>query len=276
MEKYLFNDGTNEIREVQSREELEVLIQSAIDREKIRIWVFNSNEWLTHAEFSKRGIPRTPVKKKNITPVPAQSKQVSPVPAKKRHWVRNITITAIATATALVIYNFTRITWKELTPLTLTASRPENTPPVDVDSLIQALEIARNAKLDKVTRTNLRIRTTWPERILLNLTSQRQTNGSTTKFHDVNISVDNATGYFIDDAVVKLQSWKNNQVVTTDTFHFKTIAYSMPAQRLLTQEYRGDSLSISFSSIKAKPFNFCYSADKESNYGNLNDRWFCK
>ena len=56
MKKYLFTDGTNVIREVQSEEELQTLIQSSEDPGKIRIWIFNTNEWVTHAEFSKRRV----------------------------------------------------------------------------------------------------------------------------------------------------------------------------------------------------------------------------
>src|SRR5687768_18499793 len=64
MEKYLFTDGTNVIREVQSKEELLTLVQSAGDPGKIRIWIFSTCEWITYTEFSKRSVAKViPIKK---------------------------------------------------------------------------------------------------------------------------------------------------------------------------------------------------------------------
>ena len=52
MDKYLFTDGTSGVREVQSQEELKTLIASATQPGKIRIWIFNTNEWINYAGFS--------------------------------------------------------------------------------------------------------------------------------------------------------------------------------------------------------------------------------
>lgn len=145
-----------------------------------------------------------------------------------------------------------------------------------MDSLIQVIETTREQKLDKVTLTNLRIRNTWPDRIELQLKTDRDSGDAGTKFYHVELSIDNTTGYNIDNAVAELKEWKNNVATRTDTIHFSNIGYSSLANRAVDTEYRGDSLSVSFLSIKAKSFNFCYSADKESNYGNFNDRWFCR
>src|SRR5439155_19696569 len=52
MDKYLFTDGTSGVREVQSQEELKTLIASAAQPGKIRIWIFNTNEWINYTGFS--------------------------------------------------------------------------------------------------------------------------------------------------------------------------------------------------------------------------------
>lgn len=279
MDKYLFNDGTNVIREVQSKEELELLAQSAIDRNKIRVWVFNTSEWLTYAEYSKRaGIKPTNIPQKEKNKAIEKTETVKPLrKSRSGNWLRNGFVAALAVVTIILIYNFTRVTWTRITPLNIRAQRPANTPPVDADSLIQAIEWTRGQKLDKVTKTNLRIRNTWPDRVVLQLTAERDSSSNNaTKAHHIEISVDNSTGYFIDEAIVELRTWKDERIASTDTFHFRNINYAQPARRILEREYRVDSMEVSFNSIRAKSFNFCYSSGKESNYGNLNDRWFCK
>jgi hypothetical protein len=97
-----------------------------------------------------------------------------------------------------------------------------------------------------------------------------------TKFYNISLSIDNSTGYHIDNAVIELTNWKNGQAINTDTIQVDNISYTAQAKRNLEKEYRSDSLSISFLSLRAKAFNFCYEAGRESNYGNLNDRWFCR
>jgi len=278
MEKYLFTDGTNAVREVQSEEELQTLIQSSGDPGKIRIWVFSTSEWVTYTEFSKRSVAKVvPLKKtvnneeKNKVP-PANSK-----PAKKSYAGLTKLIIALVTGlTIFLIYNFTRIKWSTTTPLEIIAPRPVNVPLMNVDSLIQFIEYTRGQKLDRVTSTNLRIRNTWPDRLQLQLKSDRDTSQAGTKFYNISITIDNSTGYNIDNAVVELTNWKKGEVNKTDTLRFDYVGYAAPAKQSVPGEYRGDSLSVSFLELRSKAFNFCYAAGKESNYGNLNDRWFCK
>jgi hypothetical protein len=279
MEKYLFTDGTNGVREVQSKEELDIVVQSCGDTGKVRIWIFSTSEWITYTEFSKRSVAKViPIKK--IALKEEKKKEVVVVNPKKREvkytGAIKFLIVTITGAAIFLVYNFTRVKWHTASSLQITAARPENTPLVDVDSLIQVIEAERGQKLDKVTLTNLRIRNTWPDRIELQLKSDRDTNQSGTKFYNIEVSIDNSTGYNIDNAVAELKEWKNGQVNSIDTIHFTNIGYSELSDRKLPAEYRGDSLSISFLSIRAKSFNFCYSFDKESNYGNFNDRWFCR
>jgi hypothetical protein len=278
MEKYLFTYGTNVIREVQSKEELHTLIQSSGDPGKIRIWIFSTCEWITYTEFSKRSVAKViPIKKTAIK----EEKKQEPIvaarkPAREHTGAIKFFIVTLTGAAIFLVYNFTRVKWHTASSLQITAARPENSPLVNIDSLIQVIESDRGQKLDKVTVTNLRIRNTWPDRIELKLKTDRDTGQAGTKFYNVEISIDNSTGYNIDNAVVELKEWKNEVVNTVDTLRFNNIGYSALSQRKLDAEYRGDSLSVSFLSIKAKAFNFCYSHDKESNYGNFNDRWFCR
>jgi hypothetical protein len=274
MEKYLFTDGTNVIREVESEEELQALIQASADPKKVRIWIFNTNEWIGIADFNKRSLRTVPVPKE-IKPVAIDK----PEPARKfpiRSLLKKTLIAVAAAAAIFLVYNFTRVTWRKASVLSITAARPDNTPPVDADSLIETIELLRGQKLDKITRTNLRIRNTWPDLIQLQLNTDRDVSREGTRYYNLELSIDNSTGYNIDNAVVKFDVWKNDEISSTDTLHFSGIGYAAPAKRKLEGIYRGDSLSVSFSSIRSKVFNFCYSSDKKSNYGNYNDRWFCK
>ncbi len=183
----------------------------------------------------------------------------------------------MATALAIfLVYNFTRVKWTSLAPLQITAERPANVPVMSVDSLIGVVETLRGQKLDKTTLTNLRIRNTWPDRIKLQIKCDRDSGAAGIKYKNIELSVDNSTGYQIDNVVIELKNWQNEIIHKTDTFHLNNIGYAALSNRMLKNEYRGDSLSVSFLNIKARSFNFCYSFDKESNYGNLNDRWFCK
>jgi hypothetical protein len=277
MEKYLFTDGTNVVREVQSGEELQTFIQSSGDPGRIRIWIFSTSEWITYAEFSKRSVAKVFPLKKTI-PKEEKKKEVAVArkPARQYTGAVKFFIVIITGGAIFLVYNFTRIKWSTISPLRITAARPANTPVMNMDSLIQVIETARGQKLDKTTLTNLRIRNTWPDRIELQLKCDRDTSQAGIKFYNVELSIDNSTGYNIDNAVVELKDWKNNEMTRVDTFHFSNIGYAALANRDLAVEYRGDSLSVAFLSVKAKSFNFCYSSDKESNYGNFNDRWFCR
>jgi hypothetical protein len=53
MENFLFTDGTNGVKEVQSADELQRLIDASPDKNAIRIWVFNTSEWLSYADFTR-------------------------------------------------------------------------------------------------------------------------------------------------------------------------------------------------------------------------------
>ena len=277
MEKYLFTDGTNAVREVQSGEELQTLIQSSGDPGKIRIWVFSTSEWITYTEFSKRSVAKVIPLKKTVNRE-EEKRVVTPVskPARKYAGLIKLLIVLVAGLSVFLVYNFTRIKWTKATPLEITAQRPVNVPLLDIDSLIQFIEYTRGQKLDRVTSTNLRIRNTWPDRIQLQLKADRDTSQAGTKFYNINITIDNSTGYNIDNAVVEFKNWNNGQLSNADTIRFDYVGYAAPATRSVIGEWKGDSLSVSFLLLRSKAFNYCYTAGKESNYGNLNDRWFCK
>jgi hypothetical protein len=277
MEKYLFIDGTNVIREVESKEELAALIQSTADPKKVRIWVFNTSEWISISDFNKRSFKPVSPPQKN-KPVVQDEAVPKPRPSRIRItglWKKAL-IAIITAAAILLVYNFTRVTWKKADPLNISAARPDNTPEVNADSLIETIEALRGQKLDKVTRTNLRIRNTWPDLIQLQLDASRDVSREGTRYYNLELTIDNSTGYNLDNAVVELATWKNNAISDRDTFRFANIGYASPAKRKIATLYQGDSIAVSFSTIKSKVFNFCYSSDKKSNYGNYNDRWFCK
>jgi len=276
MEKYLFTDGTNVIREVESREELQSLIQSSAEPAKVRIWIFRTNEWISIADFNKRASGQNSLVKK-AEPVaevkePPKPPHRSAIPG----YLKKTSIGIIGAAVIFLVYNFTRVTWRKASPLNVIAERPANTPEVNVDSLIETVEALRGQNLDKITRTNLRIRNTWPDLIQLQLTADRDISRDGSRYYNAEVSIDNSTGYNLDNAVVKLDVWKDNEVSGSDTIQFSSITYAALAKRKLEPVYRGGSISVSFISIKSKVFNFCYSSEKKSNYGNYNDRWFCR
>jgi hypothetical protein len=275
MEKYLFTDGTNVNREVESKEELQRLIQSAADPAKIRIWIFNTNEWISLADFNKRSPLFSPSEKK-IVSVEIEKK---PKPVKKfaiPGVLKKVLFGILTVAAIFLVYNFTRVTWRKTFPMHIVAERPANTPVSDIDSLIATIELLRGQKLDKTTRTNLRIRNNWPDLLQLHLDADRDTSREGLRYYNLTLSIDNSTGYSIDEAEVKLVVWENNMPAYSDTMKFDHIGYSTPARRSLAGVHKGDSISVAFSSIRSRAFNFCYSSDKKTNYGNYNDRWFCR
>ena len=278
MEKYLFTDGTNVVREVQSKEELQSLIRASGDPGKIRIWVFSTSEWISFAEFSKHNITSNPpIKRTEKAEKKSEPVAIHRLPKPKQSsWPLKLFIMLITAGAIFLVYNFTREKWHHASPLTIEAGYPDNVPVMNIDSLLMGLEIARGLKLDRVTATNLRIRNSWPDRIQLKLNADRDTSLSGSKFFNMEVVIDNSTGYNIDKAVVEVKNWKGGNPVNTDTIYFSNITYTAPVRSKLNTEYRGDRLSVSFLSLKSKSFNFCYSQDKESNYGNFNDRWFCR
>lgn len=280
MNKFLFTDGTNGVIEVQSQEELEALIESAEQAGKIKIWLFSSNEWISYAAFRKQ-FPivirkeKSLVSSNNATIVSSELLQKNYPKRTGSRWLKKVLYFTGATAGVFLVFNFTKIKWEKAEPVNTTAARPANVPEMDIDSLIYEIEESRGQTIDRNTRTNLRLRNTWPERILLQLKADRETSGAGSRFFNVDVSIDNTTGFNLDNAVVKLSVWKNNKVSLTDTVLFGSIKYDKLSKRELDYRYRGDSISVAFESIKAKAFNFCYTAATKNNSGNYNDRWFC-
>mgnify|MGYP001243178146 CR=1 FL=1 len=275
MEKYLFTDRTNVVREVQSKEELESFIRATGDTNHVRIWPFNSSQWLSYAEYLDRKTPRVlPVVNKASANVNAKL-----VPVRRPaqfNTLGKLFIALLLIAGVFLIYNFSRVRWYTASSLLARAERPANMPLMNLDSLVYIVESGRGKKLDKVTLTNFRIRNSWPERIELILKSDRDSSQSGNRFYNVEVSIDNSTGYMIDEAIVELQNWKNGSLFSTDTLHLDQVGYTSVARRILPGEFKSDSLTVAFLQIRSRAFNFCYARDKESNYGNLNDRWFCR
>jgi hypothetical protein len=278
MDRFLFTDGTNGVREAQSKEELENWIVAAAQPGQIKIWLFSSNEWISYAAYRKLIPASGLIAPKKENPAGNLTQPATPFikPARRSSWLkRSLYITGIAAGTFL-IFNFTRVKWDRADPLSNAAARPANVPLMDIDSLISTIEENRGQSIDRNTKNNLRLRNDWPERILLQVTADRETNGSSSRFFNVDISIDNTTGFQLDKAVVKLQVWKDQKPQMSDTLHFSSIRYDRLSKRELDFRYKGDSLSVSFESIKAKAFNFCYSAAVKNSSGNYNDRWFCR
>jgi hypothetical protein len=77
----------------------------------------------------------------------------------------------IAAAGIFLVYNFTRIKWRQIPALEVVAQRPGNVPLMDVDSLSGKLNLQGIKNWTRTTATNLRIRNTWPDRMQLKLKS---------------------------------------------------------------------------------------------------------
>lgn len=273
MDKYLFTDNTHEIKEACSKEELFSYINSSTDAGKVRIWIFNSNEWLTYPAFIKKYPDHkaaNPGKVANAIPPPVVPRNGN------RNWIRKTFLLTGTLAGALLIFNFTSAKWEKANPLRTSAGRPANVPLIDIDSLITEIEFTRSKLIDKGTRYNLRLRNNWPDYILLHLDAAKETKGTLSNFFNVSVSIDNATGFSLDNAEIKLQVWKNGKADRSESLPFNTIGYGKPSIETLAGPFRGDSLSVSFQSIKAKAFNFCYSSAAKNQSGNYNDRWFCR
>jgi hypothetical protein len=273
MNKYLFTDGINGVKELQTQEELQTQLESVQNPDKIWIWIFSSNEWISYASFQKK-FPSF-VKKEVAAPV-LNTDEIRVRSGRGKHWLKKFLFVSGAAAGVFLIFNFTKIKWSKATPLSVSAARPANVPVMDIDSLIMTIEDDRGILLDRSTRNNLRLRNTWPDKIDLKLNAERETSNSGSRFYNMAVSIDNMTGYNLDEAIVKFSVWKNGKINTADTLRFNNISYDKPSARQLSDGFRGDSLTVSFESIKAKAFNFCYSATLKNNSGNYNDRWFCR
>lgn len=273
MNKYLFTDGTNGVTEAHTTDELLSLINSAAEPGKARVWVFSTNEWMSCADFFKK----YPGLKKAETITSPAITASQPVKRKSKYqWMKRTAFAAVATAVALLIFNFTGASWQKTPPLKATAARPSNVPLMDMDSLINEIELLRGKALDKGTSYNLRLRNNWPDHILLQLNADKETKGGVSRFLNVTVSIDNATGFNIDGAGIKLQLWKKGKASKAGEIQVKNIAYGKQAQHVFSGVFNGDSISASFQTIRAKAFNFCYDAEKENSSGNYNDRWFCR
>lgn len=273
MDKYLFTDGTSGVKEAHSKDELLSLMESSPAPGKARVWIFSSNEWISCSSYLKQA-PGS-VKKEPVRIAPGEE---GPAGARKKNhpWLRKTLLVCGVLAGALMVFNFTSAKWEKAAPLKVNASRPANVPVMDLDSLISEIELLRGRALDKSTRYNLRLRNNWPDHILLQLTAEKETKGNTSRFYNVSISIDNATGFPLDRAEVKLQTWKNGKAAIADTLQFGNIRYDKLLVRQLGGSFRCDSISVSFRAIRAGSFNFCYAAELKNNSGNYNDRWFCR
>ncbi len=272
MDKYLFTDGTNGVREVHSKEELLTLISSAPEPARARIWVFHSNEWISATAFISQQPKGTFV---HTNSSPAVSPELTTIPVKKKKGWTLLGYSLAALAAALLIFNFTRAGWEPNGSFSNTTFRPDDVPRLDPDSLALVIEWQRGKALDKGTRTNLRIRNNWPDYLQASLKADKEKKGNTNRINNINISLDNTTGYQIDEAVIRILSWKNGKSSIADTVRFKGIRYDKILNRQLNDSFRADSLSLEFEMIRAKSFNFCYSIGSVAN-NNQNDRWFCR
>jgi hypothetical protein len=273
MSKYLYTDGNSGVKELLSQEELHAHIESAPDPGKIRIWIFNSNEWVSYTAYQKN-LPFISKKELAVASSPTLTNYVSP--GRSKRWLKKFLIICGGAAGIFLIFNFTKIKWEKAAPVYFTATQPVNVPVMDIDSLIMTIEDDRGILLDRSTRTNLRLRNTWPESIELRLNAEKETAGGSSRYFHVDISIDNTTGFNLDEAIVRLNVWKNGRTSTTDTLRFNNIRYDQLSARQLRDTFRGDSITVFFESIRAKAFNFCYSANVKNNSGNYNDRWFCR
>jgi len=277
MDKFLFTDGMSGVKEVQSQEELENLIRSTADTSKINIWIFNSAEWISYSAYRKKFAAPTRKTEPVATTAIVTTQNIKPIATRKgKRWLKRVLFFTLLLAGAFLVFNFTKVRWRKAAPLESSATRPENVPFMDVDSLISEIEYDRGETLGENTKNNLRLRNTWPDLITVKLHANKEISNSGTRFSNATITVDNTTGLNVDKTIVRLFVWKNNKVSSVDTVRFLSVPYDRVSLRTLDTEYRGDSLSVAFESIRAKAFNFCYASSVKNNSGNYNDRWFCK
>src|SRR5688572_21727397 len=108
MEKFLFTDGLSGVKEVQSQEELEELIQSTAQPDKSRVWLFNSNEWVSYASYRKL---YQPLKKKEVAMAIPTGDTVTARPASGKHWLKKFLFLIVLVGGAFLVFNFTGIKW---------------------------------------------------------------------------------------------------------------------------------------------------------------------
>ncbi len=278
MNQFLFTDGTNGVKELSSAGELQQCIRAATDQAAVRIWVFPSNAWMTCAEFIKQyPVFGEPVKASPATVEKTISRNgLTGVKKKKSFPVGQFILFLLLVAGTLLIFNFTRPRWESAGPLTVQAARPGNVPLMDMDSLYADIEAKRGQRIDKHTKNNLRLRNTWPEKILLRVSANREQSQAGNKYDHIVVTADNTTGYPVDRAVARFTVWKQDKVIVSDTVMFNAMPFSGAMERAITGVFRGDSISVHFETIEARAFNFCYASGLENKSGNYNDRWFCR
>src|SRR5436189_4662030 len=103
MNKFLFTDGIHGVKELQSQDKLQTQIGAAPYPDKIRIWIFSSNEWISYNAFQKK-YPF--ITKKEIAPA---SLSTTALPARNRgHWLKKFLIASSAAAVVFLIFNLTK------------------------------------------------------------------------------------------------------------------------------------------------------------------------
>jgi len=264
MDKYLFTDGTV-VKEAASKQELQSLADEVPDPRLVKVWIFNSHEWISWSSFLK----------KNNVVQPAKETTLKRSPTSVR-WLKNFLFIICLAGGALLIFNFTSVKWEKAGTFHSSAIRPDNVPLMDIDSLINLIELQRGKLLDKSTRTNFRLRNNWPDWITVDLNADKESSSAGIRFNNVTIKVDNSTGFNIDNAVIKLQLWKSGKIFSNDTLQFKDIGYGQSPTKELPISVKADSLSLSFQSIRARSFNFCYSGNIKNDQSKFYDRWFCR
>ncbi len=273
MDKFLFTDGINGVREAHSKKQLLSLVHSAADPDTIRIWIFSSHEWTDYPSFLRQHPGFEKDEKRPVLNVIADGTAGR---SGVRSWMKRSFFFIVVLTGALLVFNFTSAGWEPVTPLRTEAARPANVPVMDMDSLVREIEALRSRPIDKNTRNNLRLRNNWPDFIFLRLQAEKEVKGITTRFIKVEISIDNATGFMIDQASVQLQLWKNGKASPADTLQFSDMRYDKMQVRRLDRIYRCDSISVSFRKIRSKAFNFCYADGTGNPSSNQNDQWFCR
>lgn len=274
MDKFLFTDGSSGVREIHSKEELIRLLNALPSPAQARIWLYSTGEWIPYSSFIMRFKDQP-----DLHPVAVHSadsgRALGAHEKKRKRYAAPLLMLGIAVS-ALLVFNFASAKWVSSGKFSVSAGRPVNVPVMDPDSLAAVIESQRGRLLDKSTRNNLRLRNNWPEQILLRLEATRETRNGRQRFSGITVQIDNATGFQLDRAIVKLQGWKNGKPFHSDTLQFSRIRYDKVLTRELAESWLCDSLSITFSEIRSAAFNFCYTSQAKHNSGNYNDRWFCR
>ena len=107
MDRFLFTDGMNGVQEVQSQEELQNLIESAGQSDRIRIWLFSTNEWISYANFRKK-VPAVIKMEKMAIAVNGKPSIPNEKPAKGKGWLKKVLYITVAAAGIFLIFNFTK------------------------------------------------------------------------------------------------------------------------------------------------------------------------